>query len=251
MDRRLLFPAIAVTALAQQTSPASAEAEKALRARAQEFYQLEVDGKFRNAEALVAEDSKDYYFNNGKPHIRSFDLAKVEFTGDGTYAVVTLIAKVIMMAPGVSAQEIPVTALHTWKLEDGKWVWYKEQNAEIDTPFGKMHPGPTGATGSALPSGLPDFSQIQSLVSIDRTTVDLSAGPGTVTISNHLPGSISLQIGADRPQGLIVEIDKSQLAQGEKAVISFRASGQTKPSGTVRIVASPLGQQFVIQIGTK
>jgi len=43
MDRRLLFPALAATAWAQQTSPAQAAADKALRARLNQFYQLMVE----------------------------------------------------------------------------------------------------------------------------------------------------------------------------------------------------------------
>jgi hypothetical protein len=236
---------MAVTALAQQTAPAAADAEKALRARAEQFYQLEVDGKFRQAEALVAEDSKDYYFNNGKPRIRSFQIGKIEFQDDGTRAVVTLIAKVIMTAPGLSAAEVPVTARHTWKFENGDWSWYIDQKAEIDTPFGKMRPAGADANGS--PAGLPDFTKPLGMVSIDRTSVDLSNGTGKVTITNHLPGSISLRIG-NHPQGLIVEVDKSQLAQGENAVISFRAAEGAKPSGEAHFTALPIGQEFVVKI---
>ena len=45
---------MAITAWAQQTNPAASKAEKALRARAQQFFQLEVDKKYRQAEAFVA-----------------------------------------------------------------------------------------------------------------------------------------------------------------------------------------------------
>ena len=47
MDIRLLFPAVAATAWAQQTSPAAAKAEQALRERVQRFYQLQQDKKYR------------------------------------------------------------------------------------------------------------------------------------------------------------------------------------------------------------
>jgi hypothetical protein len=193
----------------------------------------------------VAEDSKDYYFNNGKPRIRSFQIGKIEFQEDGIHAVVTLIAKVIMTAPGLAATEIPVTARHTWKLESGDWSWYIDQKAEIDTPFGKMRPGGADVNGS--PAGLPDFTKPQNMVSIDRTSIDLSNGLERVTISNHLPGSIDLRIG-NHPQGLIVEMDKSHLAQGENAVISFRAADGARPSGEAHVTALPTGQEFVVHI---
>ena len=51
-----------------QTSAPPAEAsppevEQALCARIGEFYQDQVGGKFRQAEALVAEETKDYFYS--------------------------------------------------------------------------------------------------------------------------------------------------------------------------------------------
>lgn len=42
---------------------ASPEVNQALRARIAEFYQEQVGGKFRHAEALVAEETKDYFYS--------------------------------------------------------------------------------------------------------------------------------------------------------------------------------------------
>jgi len=66
------------------------DAEKALRARAEQFYQLEVGGEFRKAEALVAEDSKDYFYKNSKPEISKFEIEKVQIDPDGIHAIVTV-----------------------------------------------------------------------------------------------------------------------------------------------------------------
>ena len=63
MDRRLLFPAIAATAWAQQPSQPSTEA---LRDRVQQYYQMMVDKKYRQAEAMVAMESKEDYYNGKK-----------------------------------------------------------------------------------------------------------------------------------------------------------------------------------------
>ena len=38
----------------------------------EQFLQLEVDKKYRQAETFVAEDTKDYYYDNGKPEINAF-----------------------------------------------------------------------------------------------------------------------------------------------------------------------------------
>lgn len=247
MDRRLLFPAVAVTAWAQQTPPANVEAEKALRARAQQFYQFEVEKKFRAAEALIAEDTKDYFYNNGKPDIRGFELGKITFTENGTRATVALVATVVLTAPEVGSQEFKVPASPTWKLENGEWVWYVNQSAEIDTPFGKWHPGAGPAAGPNLPATMANPDALQNLVSVDRTAVELTPGSNTITISNQLPGPVSLTI-ADQPAGLKVDLDKSSLAAGDKAIISFSTAGTAAPSGTVRIIASPINKEFLIRV---
>ena len=73
MDRRwIIFPTIAVTSAAQ--TPATPASEKALRARVSEFFQLQVDKKFRQAEALVATESRDDYYDSSKPKMESFKI---------------------------------------------------------------------------------------------------------------------------------------------------------------------------------
>ena len=99
IDRRFLLPLAAATAWAQQPSPEAAAAEAALRARVEQFFQLQVAKKYRQAEALVAEDSKDSYYEANKYNIKSFRIDKVEFLEGGTHARVTIKAKVTVMAP--------------------------------------------------------------------------------------------------------------------------------------------------------
>ena len=50
------------------------QAESALRARVTEFLQYHVDGNFRKAYDMVAEDTKDEYFNSGKAQLESFKI---------------------------------------------------------------------------------------------------------------------------------------------------------------------------------
>jgi hypothetical protein len=52
-------------ALGQLQTPAE-QADVALRARVTEFLQYHVDGNFRKAYDMVAEDTKDDYFASGK-----------------------------------------------------------------------------------------------------------------------------------------------------------------------------------------
>ncbi len=83
MKRIFLYPLVPAIAWSQQaattTQAPMSEAETALRARVGEFYQLLVDKKFRQAESLVVEDSKDMYYNWGKPDIKGFDIKVLSF----------------------------------------------------------------------------------------------------------------------------------------------------------------------------
>ena len=244
-----MFPAIAMTAVAQTTSPANAKAEKALRARAEEFYKLELSEDFRHAEALVAEDSKDYFYNSGKPKFKGATVGSIEFTDKGTRAIVHVDVKVELMAPGVGAQVFGAPSTSTWKLEHGKWVWYFNKESTMVTPFGKMTFAPGDGHIDMTPK-VPGLTTLESLVTIDRQSLVLTTEnpEQTVTVSNGLPGPITLALGGNRIEGLVSELEKTDIKAGEKAVVRFRRVPGTKPSGTVLITASPLSVEFEIQV---
>lgn len=260
MDRRLLFPAVAITAWAQQTSPATAEAEKALRDRVQQFYQLQLDKKYRQAEGMVAEESKDDYYNGKKPDIRGFDIVKVQLQDGDTKAMVTIKAKVLTLALG-AAQVFDFSSQTYWKLENGQWCWYIPEEAKRATPFGTINTATPGGdrkldtTGHAPGSiEAPDFAALQSKVSIDRSSVQLDARDAdqAVTITNGLPGPLELTVDPHVKQirGLSFEIDKTRLESGEKATAHLRWTGQEKISDTVRITAVQVNRILEIHVHT-
>jgi hypothetical protein len=65
------------------------EVDQALRARVTEFMQLHVDGNFRKAYDMVAEDTKESYFNSGKARLRAFKINDVQFNDSFTLATVS------------------------------------------------------------------------------------------------------------------------------------------------------------------
>ena len=75
-------------ALGQDQTPAEA-ADQALRARVTEFLQYHVDGNFRKAYDMVADDTKEEYFNSGKSQLQSFKIDDIKFTDNFTKATVT------------------------------------------------------------------------------------------------------------------------------------------------------------------
>ena len=73
---------IPICLFAQEPKPATppAEVDQALRERASAFLQYQVDGNFRKAFELVAEDSKDFYFSIGKTKIQSLEIDEIVYS---------------------------------------------------------------------------------------------------------------------------------------------------------------------------
>ncbi len=66
------------------------EVDAALRARISKFYQAHVDGKYRLAEPLVAEDTKDFFYQANKPHYLSFGITRIDYSDNFTKAKATI-----------------------------------------------------------------------------------------------------------------------------------------------------------------
>jgi hypothetical protein len=258
-DRRFLFPVIAATAWAQQPSPAAAEAEGALRARAEQFFKLQVEKKYRQAESMVAEDTKDDYYNGNKFNIKDFSIDRIELLDDNTRAKVTIKARVTMTVPGAGMIDLDAPSLTLWKLEDKEWVWYSDHAKAVETPFGTVKPqeGPNKSDGPpptlAMAGKAPDIATLQSLVKIDQTSVVLTAEAPeqTVTVSNDLPGGADIELGINQATGFTVDVDKKHLASGEKTLIHFRSANDSHEGGVVQVYVAPLATQFDIQVTKK
>src|SRR5438067_7758827 len=69
--------------------------DEALRARISKFFQLHVEGKFRQAESLVAEDSKDFFYSANKPKYLGYEIRDIAYTDDFTKAKAVVVAQMI------------------------------------------------------------------------------------------------------------------------------------------------------------
>lgn len=255
--KMILFPAIAATAWAQQTAPAPSEAEKALRDRVEEFYKLMVEKKYRQAEAMVAEDSRDLYYNGAKPNVSDVRISSIEFQDGGRTARVTVKAKMRVMMMGAGPQIFDLPQISTWKEENGSWVWFFDPNAPIQTPFGPMKPGPGGDPVSTLEALKAKRATPESLaagVKIDRTQIEVEPGSAAqiATITNDLPGGVelSLEDGSTKIRGLTVKLSPSKLNSGEKAEIQFQAEEGAVISDKVKVLVRPLNLELDILVKT-
>lgn len=258
MNRRLfLLPVAAATVWAQQASPAEEETRKALISRVSEYYKLMVEKKYRQAESMVAEESRDDYYNGKKPDIKGFDILKVDLAAGANEATVTVKAKVLVLMLGAGAQIFDMPSPTHWKLVDGKWYWFIPEEVKHATPFGKIQTNAaTGLEGLPNTKGkAPEMGSLLGQVTIDRLNVSLNAKDmeQTVTITNGLPGPSDLRIDphVEAIKGLTVRVSSLHLDSGQKATVRLRWDGKTTVSDTVEIRASPLNLAFDIEVTAK
>ncbi len=201
--RFTLLAILATAAWAQGDNPFDrppAAVDQALRARILEFFHYHVTGEYRKAEAMVAEDTKDYFYDHNKPKYISVEINRIEYSDHYTKAKAIVMCEQRINAPGFGNKPFKVPTPSTWKLENGQWVWWVDPALRDLTPFGKMKAGPEVPSSAApaspsagsLPAS-PDFLFTQ--VKVDKK--ELVAPPGRtdmLTIHNTAPGVMTVSI---------------------------------------------------------
>jgi len=254
----LLLPGLA---FAQTTAP---EAEQALRARATEFMQLHVVGNFRKAYDMVAEDTKEDYFNSGKSQLKGFKINDLKFTDNFTKATVSATLSKVLSILGTDVP-VEMPSVSTWKIENGKWVWYNDAQGAWLTPMGPAAAPPAAALNSTASDGaLPKVDDkavadaarsILQQVSVDKKEITLTtdkASEESVVFHNGLTGSVQLQVTIPEIPGLTVKLQQSIVRASGDAPVVFRyePGGQAarRDPVAVQIVVQPLNQEFVIRV---
>ena len=250
---------LAAMSFAQTAPPEApkppADVDQALRARVNQFYDLLLKREFRQAEALIADDTKDYYYSVGKPTITKFGLQEIRYSDNFTRAIAIVLCTQKVAQPGFPMGEwaLPIPSL--WKYENGNWYWYINQK-EVMTPVGiveKVGDAPAvpgAATGGALAKG---FAQVPSLepgkVAADKKAVTLEGGKTeTVTIVNGSPGAVRLFMPTQL--GLDLKLEPGMLSEGEKAVLSVRAT-KDSASGMLYVQVIPTAEVIAVQVTVK
>ncbi len=228
--------------------------DEALRARITQFYQDHVDGKFRQAEQLVAEDSKDGFYAANKPNISQFRIDRIEYSDDFQKAKATIVGKMVIMIMGFGDKPLDVPFPSYWKVENGQWCWYINQDAARNTPFGRA-PEKSGAEAQADPRAMmataPDLHAILSGVKADKASVTLNGAGSedTVTLTNTLKGAVTVKPERSDYPGLEIRLNQSNLKAEEKAVVTFRSTGAGKASsGPVHLLVEPTNQIVSVQV---
>ena len=256
MRRLSVFLWTAGLCFAQRPDPNQppAAVDQALRARITEFFQLHVDGKFRQAEGLVAPDTKDFYYTTTKPRYLSFQIKSIEYAEGFTRARTVVLAKTLLLVPGFTdhPMELPITG--NWKVIDGQWYWFVDPEELRMTPFGKMSSSPPPTDPAAAPPtgtpAIPSADQMQFIftqLKVDKPVVTLKAGESEqVTLTNTADGIVNILLRGTVP-GVDVKLDRVALKAGEKAVLSLRANPGAE-SGALSIQVEQTNQIVPIHV---
>jgi hypothetical protein len=248
------------------------DVDQALRARVAKFYRAFVDGKFRLADALVADDAKDVFFAAEKKRYKACEIGNITYSDNFTKAkaVVSCDTDYFMMGRQFPIK-LPIAS--QWKLVDGEWFWYVTPPSEqqtYDTPFGPMKRPPE--QGSADPAAAPPpvrdpaavIAQVTNGIHVDHTSLDFNSSKSSrqeVVVKNGMPGDITLIASTGVP-GLSVQPGKTKIHANEdlKLVIAFKADDpsitcpeclthpQDRPAGDVTLRVEPTGQEIPIHI---
>lgn len=235
-----------------------AAVDQAVRTRINEFYNLLLAHQYRQAELMVADDTKDLYYATNKPQITKFEIVSVKYSEQFTRAAATTKCTQKAMMPGFPKSEIELPIVSLWKLENGNWYYYVDQSA-IMSPVGvvrKVTPEATGgkaaaATAPGIPDKIPttpDF--VMGKVEADKSSLRLlPRATGSVTITNHAQGSVTIRVSSTL-KDLEWKLDREDLSANQKAVLTLTA-GKGFEGGTISLQLVPTGEVIHLTLEAK
>jgi len=253
------------------------DVDEALRARVIRFYQAFVQGKFRQADAFVAEDSKDVFFAMEKKQYKACEVGTITYSDNFTKAraVTSCDTKYFMMGREIPIK-LPISS--EWILQDGEWYWHvvpMSERTTMDTPFGPVKvppvkpgeeaPPPAVAAPPARPDPAVLLGQLRKAVKVDRDSIDINptkASTDEIHVSNSMPGSVTLTVDSGGIDGLSVKPAKVEIGANEQATLAVAfdpddpsircreclSHPQSRQAGTVTLRVDQTGQAFPIQI---
>lgn len=249
----LLF-AQSPTDVFEQAPPA---VEKALRDRIAIFMAAHISGKFRNAEEVIHDDSKDIYYDSVKSKFISYEIVRINYAENFTKATVVTAVEMDWYTTRLGKLRVKPPLTTTWKLDNGEWWWYAVPQKEWKTPFGTMSPGQDSKPGIPVApvNTVADANALYQQIQVSKTDIPLSswqAGEDSAEIVNKTLGEITLKLNpVTLPPELTVELSKEILASGETAKVIFKhspADRTVKQTRTVSVSVSPTNQVFTFNV---
>jgi hypothetical protein len=226
--------------------------EEALRTRVDQFYTLYQEGKFRQAEALIAEESRDLYYSMNKVPVRKYRFESITWGEDFKTASVLVACQHV--SPRTAAAEIMVPVIGKWKEVDGQWYMLIEPRRT--TPFGPMMFADPRSAVNATPFQRPTIETItEGALKVDPEAMRFPAeGPETshtVVITNNLAGSVTLRLEDPKLPGVELELSATELGPKSQATLRARYHpAERKLHGSYKAVllVEPIGQRFEVEL---
>lgn len=220
------------------------EADKALREAVSGFYQCMVDGRFRQAEKYVAEDTLDIYYNQEKMKISGFEIVKIQWAdGFQKATAVTEVATQLTLRGEVIPARAPM-ATH-WKLENGKWGYYVDASMTKPMPMGNSA-GSAAGNGSVRPridEILKDPKAILNQLKVSKEQFTLKSyekSADAVTVTNGMQGTVTVAFHTESIPGLTWTVGKAELGPGDSTTVTLHydppdTSAKPALKSTIRI----------------
>ena len=263
----ILFLLGASIAGAAQNTPAGPpqaaappEIDAALRDRITKFYQAQVNGKYRQADQYVAEDTKDYFYVLIKVPLVKFEITKIVYSANFTKAAVTVRTEREVAVALIPKMKMNNQESSDWKIENGLWCWSVDQNV-VKTPFGDMRRSTatsvnSQASGATAQLPMPSVADMTKTVAADKSEVELGERKtDQVVLRNSLPGPVTLSLETPPTPGLEVKLDRAVVAPNGTAHVLFTydpaADGAGQGTVGVKVVVQPTQQVIPIQVTLK
>ena len=255
----LLFLATSAAWSQQPFQKAPSGVEEALRARVSEYYTFFQDSKFRQAEALVTEESKDAFYNMNKSRHMGFSINSVTFADDVKSARVLVVLN--MLVPMMGAKPVPFPVSTQWKLVDGEWYAHfplPKPGDVVQTPFGpKTIVERQFAPRTPIETApRPDLKSVGRMFRIDRDALEFpTSAPEpvqeSISIENRSRGELTVRPISKPIKGVEMELTPASISPGEEGLLTFTyqpAVRQLRRQFRVRFVIEPIAQRFSVTL---
>ena len=224
-----------------------------------EYYTYFQQSKFRQAEALVTEESKDAFYTMNKARHMGFSIGGVTFSDDIKSARILVTLQMIM--PMMGSRPVPFPVSTQWRLVDGEWLAHIPQakpGDTVETPFGpKQVVERDYAPRTPIEiAPRPDLKSVGRMYRLDRNALEFptsAAGPvqEVILFKNRSRGELSVHMISKPIKGLKIEMTPESIPAGEEGELTFTyepAVRQLRRKLRVRFVVEPIAQRFAVKV---
>jgi hypothetical protein len=257
----ILAVALAASSAAQPAGAifkkAPPEVESALRARIKQFVELQQQKKYRQAEALVCEESKDEYYGSPKKPLDNWELSEIAYEeGHSKASAIIVLDSVMTTVGGVFAMKQPWAT--RWKVENGAWcVYFPDPLIEgRKTPFGVIQANERKdvADPAVLMQNRPRVASFNQPVKLSKALVTLNSAAKSsdeIEVANALPGPIRIEVVQQKVPGLSWDVTPAEVAPNSKGTVKFLydpPNNFPKSDVQMNLLIQPLGLKVPVTI---